>query len=171
MPAKHRPAVGNNRVRAKRQWSMRMKAKCPTTLRKRHKTINRIRRRGPVMLIQRYVYPYPSVKMKANCLIHGFSCYCSRQFNKIQKQTTITTKVQIKKICPAPIVAHSPQPFGVVMYAVKWYATHAVSTSNCTVSIGHIRCDATQFTHAEDDQRVINPDEEVCSILVQSDSN
>lgn len=89
---------------------------------------------------------------------------CS-QFNRIRKQITIITKVQIKKICPAPTVAHSRQQFGVGMFVAKWFAMHAVSTINCMASIAHIRCDVTQFTHAGDDRRVTNPDEEVRSTI------
>lgn len=38
----------------------------------------------------------------------------------------------------------------------KWYAMHAVCTSNCMELIGRIPCVATPFTHVGDDQKETN---------------
>lgn len=164
MPAKHLLAEGNNRVRARRPWRTRTTTNRSETIRKGHKLISQIRKHGPVMLIQRYTTS-TQIEMGQILIPVFFSPSRCSQFNRIRKQITIITKVQIKKICPAPTVAHSRQPFGVGMYVAKWFAMHAVSTINCMASIAHIRCDVTQFTHAGDDQRVTNLDEEVRSTI------
>lgn len=66
-----------------------------------------------------------------------------------------------RKICRAPIVEQPRRRSGDVTCVARWCVTLAACTSNCTVSIGHIRCVATQFTHADVVQRETSRTEEV----------
>ena len=77
------------------------------------------------------------------------------------RRTPTTISRAHRRICRVQIVEPPQLRSGVVTYAVRWFAMLVVCTSNCTVSIDHTRCVATQSIHADVVQRVISQTEEV----------